>query len=77
MALTEPSYVAAIPAADPAVARAHFAARLAFETDCADVHAALSSGKDLERLTLVQSQFLVLILHGAEFNLEYGAIESA
>ena len=44
MALSEPSFVAAIPAADPAIARAHFAARLAFETDCADVHAALSSG---------------------------------
>ncbi len=44
MPLTEPSSVTAIPAADPAVARAHFAARLAFETDCADVHAALSSG---------------------------------
>jgi rhodanese-related sulfurtransferase len=44
MTLTEPSSVTAIPAADPAVARAHFAARLAFETDCADVHAALKSG---------------------------------
>ncbi len=31
--------VCQIPPAPPAVARAHFAARLALETDCADVHA--------------------------------------
>ncbi len=39
-----PSSVAAIPAAAPDVARAHFAARLALETDCADVYEALKSG---------------------------------
>jgi rhodanese-related sulfurtransferase len=36
--------VAAIPAAPSDVAAAHFAARLSFETDCADVHEALSGG---------------------------------
>ncbi len=36
--------VTAIPAAPAAEARAHFAARLALETDCADVHAALATG---------------------------------
>lgn len=39
-----PSAVAEIPAAEPEAARRHFAARLALETDCADVHAALSAG---------------------------------
>ena len=38
------SSVAAIPAAPSDVAAAHFAARLSFETDCADVHEALSGG---------------------------------
>lgn len=31
------------PAADPAAAAAHFASRLALETDCADVHRVLST----------------------------------
>ena len=39
-----PSRVTEIPAAAPALAEAHFAARLAFETDCSDVHAAFQSG---------------------------------
>ena len=38
------SSVAAIPAAASAIAQAHFAARLAQETDCADVHDAFVSG---------------------------------
>jgi rhodanese-related sulfurtransferase len=36
------SPVTAIPAADPAAALAHFERLLGFETDCWDVHAALS-----------------------------------
>lgn len=39
-----PSAVAAIPAAASADARAHFEARLSFETDCWDTHDALSKG---------------------------------
>lgn len=35
------SYVTEFPAASPADAAAHFRQRLGFETDCADVHAAL------------------------------------
>ncbi len=38
------SYVAAIPPASPAQAAEHFASRLAFETDCADVHESLQAG---------------------------------
>jgi rhodanese-related sulfurtransferase len=38
-----PSTVSQPAAAPSAAARAHFAARLSFETDCADVHAAMSS----------------------------------
>ena len=40
-----PSPVADIPAAAADIAAAHFAAKLAFETDCSDVHAAFASGK--------------------------------
>ena len=39
-----PSLVSEIPAADPAFVAAHYAARLAFETDCWDVHEAMSRG---------------------------------
>ncbi|GAA5175972.1 rhodanese-like domain-containing protein [Niveibacterium umoris] len=39
-----PSHVAATPAASPADAVRHFAARLGFETDCWDVHASLAEG---------------------------------
>lgn len=40
-----PSAVTEIPAAASAAAAAHFAARLGFETDCSDVHAALADGR--------------------------------
>ncbi|WP_027683387.1 rhodanese-like domain-containing protein [Rhizobium leguminosarum] len=40
-----PSPVAEIPAAAAEIAAAHFEAKLAFETDCSDVHAAFASGK--------------------------------
>ena len=49
------SSVAAIPAATPAVAQAHFAARLSLETDCADVHDAFVSG---------QADFVLLDVRG-------------
>jgi len=40
-----PSAVAEIPAAPPAAALAHFEALMAFETDCWDVHDAMSGGR--------------------------------
>lgn len=39
-----PNAVTALPTAESTIARDHFAARLACETDCADVHAALTAG---------------------------------
>lgn len=39
-----PNRVTEIPAAPPAAAEAHFAALLAFETDCSDVHDAMRAG---------------------------------
>jgi rhodanese-related sulfurtransferase len=42
--LMAPSPVASIPAAAPEKAAAHFANRLAVETDCADVHESLRLG---------------------------------
>ncbi|MGF6753504.1 rhodanese-like domain-containing protein [Paraburkholderia sp. GAS334] len=38
------SPVSAVPAADSAAALTHFSSSLAFETDCADVHATLEAG---------------------------------
>jgi len=40
-----PNAVTAVRAAPPEVALAHFEAEFTFETDCWDVHAALSSGE--------------------------------
>ena len=42
--MSEPSAVAAVPAAPAAAALAHFEASFAFETDCWDVHDALAGG---------------------------------
>ena len=39
-----PSRVAEIPAASPDAVMAHYARRLAFETDCSDVRAAMAAG---------------------------------
>jgi len=44
MALTTPSLVTEIAAADPQTALAYFESLLAFETDCWDVHEALAAG---------------------------------
>lgn len=41
-----PTSVAAIPAAQSVLAREHFAAQFAFETDCWDVHDALAKEPD-------------------------------
>lgn len=40
-----PSAVAAVPAADPMTALAHFSALLSLETDCWDVHEALEQAR--------------------------------
>ena len=37
-------HITAVPAAAPEVAQRHFQARLAFETDCWDVHDSITSG---------------------------------
>ena len=42
--LSEERPVTDVPAASPAKALEHFEALLAYETDCADVHAAVSAG---------------------------------
>ena len=57
------SHVAAISAADPAVARRHFELKLSLETDCADVHAALSAGEADFVLLDVRSEALFAKSH--------------
>lgn len=44
--LTSPNLVTETPAADPAVALAHFKEHLAFETDTWDVHESMKRGAD-------------------------------
>ncbi|MGY4495369.1 rhodanese-like domain-containing protein [Pseudomonas sp. TE3610] len=39
-----PSMISAIPAASPSEALAHFSRRLAFETDCSDIHQSQQRG---------------------------------
>jgi rhodanese-related sulfurtransferase len=48
------SAVLSVPAAEPAVAAAHYAARLAFEADVSDVHADLTEG--VEAVVVVDSR---------------------
>jgi len=52
-----PSLVTAIPAADSAAALAHFEASFRYETDCWDVHDALTSGNQ---------DFVLLDVRGTE-----------
>ena len=47
-----PSAVSAVPAAESAAALAHFESGLAFETDCWDVHDALTRGPDFVLIDL-------------------------
>ncbi|OWV80191.1 sulfurtransferase [Rhizobium sp. R634] len=69
------SPVSEIPAAAPDLAAAHYAAKLAFETDCSDVRAAFASGKIDFVLLDVRSPALFAQSHlpGA-INLPHGKI---
>ncbi|RVU35361.1 rhodanese-like domain-containing protein [Rheinheimera riviphila] len=60
---THTSDVLATPAAPAALATAHFAAKLAFETDCSDVFSALSTGADDFILLDVRSEAAFLQQH--------------
>jgi rhodanese-related sulfurtransferase len=75
MEVPMPSNVALFPAASAAEARLHFARRLGFETDCWDVHDALSRGADDFVLLDVRSPALYAQGHvpGA-INLPHGKI---
>jgi rhodanese-related sulfurtransferase len=66
------------PPADPASAHAHFAACLSFETDCADVHAALSASQTDFVLADVRSPALYETGHIAgAINLPYRKIDES
>ncbi|HWT59751.1 MAG TPA: rhodanese-like domain-containing protein [Rhizobium sp.] len=68
-----PSPVAEIPAAEPDLAAAHYAAKLAFETDCSDVHAAFAGAKVDFILLDVRTPALFAQSHLAEaINLPHG-----
>ncbi|WP_176054447.1 rhodanese-like domain-containing protein [Paraburkholderia caribensis] len=58
------SPVTAVAAAASTAALAHFAASLAFETDCADVHAALSGGPSATDFVLLDVRSPALFARG-------------
>ncbi|MDV3250876.1 rhodanese-like domain-containing protein [Devosia sp. BK] len=69
-----PTSVAAIPAAPSILAREHFAAQFAFETDCWDVHDALTNGPDFVLLDVRSpTMFAAGHIPGA-INLPHGKI---
>lgn len=70
--------VTSTPAASPDQAAAHFAALLAHETDCFDVHAALRSGDPGFTLLDVRSEAAYLAGHiDGAINLPHRDIEAA
>ncbi|TVQ59436.1 MAG: rhodanese-like domain-containing protein [Rhodobacteraceae bacterium] len=70
-----PSPVSETPAARSADAAAHFAAKLGFETDCWDVHAALETGEPDFVLLDVRSPALFARGHApGALNLPHGKI---
>ena len=77
VSMDKPTDVTRTPAADPTIAADHFAARLSFETDCRDVHQAISTGKQDFVLLDVRSTKLFLAGHAAgAINLPHRAISS-
>ncbi|HWT95895.1 MAG TPA: rhodanese-like domain-containing protein [Solirubrobacteraceae bacterium] len=73
------STVTAFPAATPAEAERHFAARLAFETDAADVGAAVNSGEPLDFVLVdVRSRDAYAAGHApGAISLPHGEIDAA
>jgi|GEM_PF-53224 len=60
---TTPSAVLTTPAAPAAIATAHFAAKLTFETDCSDVFSALANGANDFILLDVRSEAAFIQQH--------------
>lgn len=68
-----PSPVSEIPAAAPDAAAEHFTRKLAFETDCSDVHAAFASDKvDFVLLDVRSPQLFALSHVPGALNLPHG-----
>jgi rhodanese-related sulfurtransferase len=71
------SLVSEVPAASSAEALAHFSATLAFETDCSDVHAAMSGGASAADFVLLDVRGPALFTRGhvpGAVNLPHGKI---
>ncbi|QFY60942.1 rhodanese-like domain-containing protein [Rhizobium grahamii] len=68
-----PSFVAETPAASPEATTAYYARKLAFETDCWDVHASLTAGHRDFVLLDVRSPALYAVSHiPGSINLPHG-----
>lgn len=72
-----PTAVSAIPAADSASAQAYFAAKLALETDCWDVHDSLSAGADFVLLDVRSPELYARGHVPGAINLPHGKIVEA
>ncbi|MEM5370313.1 rhodanese-like domain-containing protein [Paraburkholderia azotifigens] len=75
--VTAVTAVAAVAAAGSAAALAHFTASLAFETDCADVHAAYAQGLDAIDFVLLDVRSPAMFAEGhvpGAVNLPHGKI---
>lgn len=68
------SAVTAVPAAPPSVAEAHFAAEFTFETDCWDVHDAMSKGADFVLLDVRSPELFAKGHVPGAINLPHGKI---
>jgi rhodanese-related sulfurtransferase len=71
------SLVSEVPAASSVEALAHFSASLAFETDCSDVHAAMSGGASSADFVLLDVRGPALFARGhvpGAVNLPHGKI---
>lgn len=69
-----PTAVTRTPAAPPSVAEDHFAAEFTFETDCADVHAALAVGPDFVLLDVRSPELFAQGHVPGAINLPHGKI---
>lgn len=72
-----PTSVTAVPCAPSTEARAHFAAEFSFETDCWDVHDALSKGADFVLLDVRSPAMFAKGHVPGAINLPHGKIISS
>jgi rhodanese-related sulfurtransferase len=71
------SRVTAIPAAEPNLAARHFESHLTFETDCWDVHASMTDGKDFVLLDVRSAEAFARGHIAGAISLPHASIDEA